>query len=269
MITDPALPNLDPSWPDQAPCGMLLLDADGLATWCNATLERLSGMTRAEILGLSAEQLGRFVAPEGKLILNHGGRERWLHLSRQPDGLGRTLLTYQDLAREQELELQIERLSHQVEDLKLTDDLTGLLNRRAVTQALDQQISRSRRYQNPLSVVLVHVGLQPEATAPTDDVRNKILLGVSRFLRDRLRWVDQIGRWENNVFVMVLPETSEEEAHNLVEKIIDENGLILLPAPFTPTDLDLAFGIGRWRKGDDIRTLLRSVLAKLQTEDAA
>ena len=155
-----------------------------------------------------------------------------------------------------------------MEELKLTDDLTGLPNRRAISQALDLHISRSRRYQNPLSTALIHIdlrewnGVQPLSSEP-------VVLAVSRFLRDRLRWVDQIARWDENVFLLVLPETTEADARQLLEKIVGEQQGMELPESVGDLRPQLTFGLACWRKGDDMRTLLRHTLADLQQNSTA
>jgi GGDEF domain-containing protein len=93
-----------------------------------------------------------------------------------------------------------------------------------------------------------------------------LVLAVSRYLRDRLRWVDQIGRWEDNIFVLVLPETGKDETDGLVDKIRNEQTNMLLPAPFDETRPSLSFGTAYWQKGDDMRTLLRRATQQLADE---
>ena len=174
-----------------------------------------------------------------------------------------TLLVFQDITEQQRLDSENQRLRQQVQDLKLNDDLTGLPNKRAITQALELQISRSRRYQNPLSLVLVHVGLDDEQIRTLQTGVEPVVLGVSRYLRDRLRWVDQIGRWDENIFVLVLPETGEQETNGLVDKIRNEQAAMLLPEPFDKIRPSLSFGVAYWQKGDDMRTLLRRATSEL------
>lgn len=202
---------------------------------------------------LSDEPRGLYVAPDGA----HLYRE----LFTSADGV-RTLVTI-DLTEAERLADENARLRRQVEELTLTDALTGLPNRRAISQSLDLHISRSRRYQNPLSVVFVHVDSAGADTA-AETLDDTTLLAVSRFLRDRLRWVDQVGRWDDPVFLAVLPETTEEDARGLVEKIASEETAMLLPDCSPDKRPRLAFGIACWAKGDDQRTLLRGALRDLE-----
>jgi GGDEF domain-containing protein len=96
-----------------------------------------------------------------------------------------------------------------------------------------------------------------------------VTLSVSRFLRDRLRWVDQIARWEDQLFLLVLPETSESDARGLLNKIAAEQDYMVLPEALGKLRPQLTFGMACWTKGDDIRTLLRKALHDLQEAGGA
>jgi len=254
---------------DNAPCGMALLDSDGNVSWVNHALGEMVGIPSKDLLGQCVSNLpdmaSRALFTEHDLIQLHdsSGSERWLQRKRQIEQ-GESLLVFHDVTEQQRLSTENERLRRQVAELKLTDDLTGLPNKRAISQALDLQISRSRRYQNPLSLVMVHVALDDDQIEILNGGADPLLLGVSRFLRDRLRWVDHIGRWEDNIFILVLPETELADAQGLVEKIIAEQDSMQLPKPFEKLKPTLSFGLGRWKKGDDMRTLMQQVIADLK-----
>ena len=204
-------------------------------------------------------------AEETLLQIHAGDGERWLRRESHP-GDSETLLLLHDVTLQTRLDSENQRLRQQVQDLKLNDELTGLPNKRAITQALEMQISRSRRYQNPLSVVMVHIALDDSQIETVSGGADPLVLGVSRFLRDRLRWVDQIGRWEDNIFILVLPETERADALGLVEKIRAEQNSLQLPAPLEGVRPVLSFGTACWEKGNDMRTLLRQVTQDLIDE---
>jgi diguanylate cyclase (GGDEF)-like protein len=244
-------------------CGLALLDHQDRFEWMN---ERLAGllaaaadsMTGRGVDQLPADRQAWFQETAGRFQwTDPRGHVRWLQPERHAAG-DKTLLVLRDVTAEQDLLTENRRLRRQIEELKLTDDLTGLPNRRAITQALELQISRSRRYRNPLSIVLVHAAVPDEQIERLQGDAAPLVLGVSQFLRDRLRWVDQIGRWEDNIFLLVLPETKLEDARALVDKIDTELSDRTLPAPLDTLNPALSFGLGVWHKGDDLRTLLQA-----------
>jgi diguanylate cyclase (GGDEF)-like protein len=257
---------IDQSLLENLSFGLLLLETDDRISWANAGAARLLGKPVAELIGRAAGDVATTMQPllgsEPRLLQDAGGK-RWLRRELHSGSGGQRLLVLADVTAQQQLADENSRLHQQVEDLQLTDELTGLPNKRAISQALDLHISRSRRYQNPLSVVLVHVDLQK-----ADDVQplspDPVTLSVSRFLRDRLRWVDQIARWEDKMFLLVLPETAEADARGLLNKIAAEQDYMVLPEALGKLRPQLTFGMACWTKGDDIRTLLRKALRDLQ-----
>lgn len=248
------------------PLGLLLLDPDGRIAWLNEGMHELLGMPDAELIGKSVAQLPQqtqlLLSSEPRLFHVPASR-RWLSREVRRGDDGQRLMIVLDVSAQEELAEENARLRQQVEDLKLTDELTGLPNKRAISQALDLHISRSRRYQNPLSVALVHVDLQAMAGVQALSAEPAVL-ATSRFLRDRLRWVDQIARWEDNIFLLVLPETTQADANGLLEKVASEQDSMALPESCGDMRPKLTFGLGCWKKGDDMRTLLRSAVRNLQ-----
>ena len=252
-------------------CGLALLDAEGRIEWVNDQLASLLGKDAESLTGLApealpTEQQAWFSGNQTPLQARNPEGQNTLHRIERRAAGDKSLLVMRDVTAEDDLRRENRLLHQQIQDLKLTDDLTGLPNRRAISQALELQISRSRRYRNPLSVVLVHIGLQDDQVELLRDSADPLVLGVSRFLRDRLRWVDQIGRWEENIFLLVLPETEQADARGLVSKISSELSDMQLPPPLEGVKPVLSFGVGVWQKGDDLRTLLRSASQDLAAE---
>lgn len=247
--------------------GLVEFDADGRVNRLDATMQRLLGDDAGTVVGRTAGECAAEIRPllsgEPRTLRVEPGDTRLYREVRAAADGGQVLVTI-DLTEAERLAEENARLRRQVEELTLTDELTGLPNRRAIGQALDLHISRSRRYQNPLSVVFVHVEVAGHPSAQPDDAT---ILAVSRFLRDRLRWVDQVGRWDDVVFLAVLPETTETDARGLVEKIAGEESAMLLPDRSPDARPRLGFGVACWSKGDDQRTLLRGALRDLGADD--
>lgn len=263
--------HIDQNLLQDLPFGLLYIDTDGRIASVNTAAGDLLGMQPGDLLGrrpaelpASAQQL---LATEPQLF-HDLANQRWLRRQARDGADGDCLLLLNDVSEQEKLAEENARLRQQVDDLKLTDELTGLPNRRAISQALDLHVSRSRRYQNPLSIVLVSVDLQKLASVRPLSIE-PVALAVSRFLRDRLRWVDQIGRWDDDLFLLVLPETTEPHARGLVDKIIAEQGSMQLPEPHDDLRPHLGFGIAHWTKGNDMRTLLRAASEDMQRHGSA
>ncbi|RMG34419.1 MAG: diguanylate cyclase [Gammaproteobacteria bacterium] len=234
--------------------GVALIDARGRIEWANDSFAERLGEPAESLPGVSLDDLAQqldWLDADAPVAVG----ARHLLPERIPAG-DKTLLVLHDVS-------ELQRLREENAALRLTDDLTGLPNRRAITQALEQQISRSRRYGNPLAVVLVQLGVAEQQIELLGDSADQLALGIARFLRDRLRWVDQIGRWDDDLFLLVLPETTREDADQLTSKIHRELEALRLPAPLETLSPQLHFGIATWAKGDDLRTLLRTASREL------
>ena len=254
--------NIDLNCFEQAGIGVCMQTPDKEISWGNQTLADWLGINKQSLSDPGIKD-SLFQDSLPLLVVSPTGNERWLQRQTLSCDDGRTLCLFQDITLEQSLNKDNVRLEQQVKELKLTDNLTGLANRRSITQALEHQITRSRRYQNPLSAVMVYLDTNSNLR---DESSDQITLAVSHFLRDRLRWVDQIGRWDDNVFLMILPETSLEDTQSLIEKILNEKSAIRIPVDINDPAMELSFGVACWQKGMDMRTLLNAVLENLKAQ---
>ncbi|MCB1857446.1 MAG: diguanylate cyclase [Gammaproteobacteria bacterium] len=260
--------DLAETWLNSCPCGALSLDDQGKIQYLNPALEKMLDISAAQLVGLSPSSAcpplpkGLFEA-SGLLQLTgpEAGRERWLDCSVHPSGPGRAAIHFfVDVTELVTLRRDRLKLQQQVEDLTITDELTGLANQRALNRALSAQVTRSRRYQNPLSLALLEI---TETNGTQADLSDDTILAASRFLRDRFRWVDVIARWDNNHFVIILPETNHEQAVDLISGISRGFGELELNDLGHHHPLVLRYGIAQWLKGNDTRILMERAAESL------
>jgi two-component system cell cycle response regulator len=108
----------------------------------------------------------------------------------------------------------------ELERLSITDQLTGLYNRRFFDQAFDSELRRSSRYQHPLSVLMFdidHFKLVNDTHGhPAGD---RILQEFAAILKKHLRETDIIARYGGEEFVAILPETDIRIATIIGERL--------------------------------------------------
>jgi two-component system cell cycle response regulator len=107
-----------------------------------------------------------------------------------------------------------------LEALAHTDPLTHLLNRRALTIRLSAELERVRRYNSPLTMLLIdldHFKMVNDTYGHL--VGDEVLRGIAMILQRSLRSVDMVARYGGEEFVVVLPETSEQGAVAFAERI--------------------------------------------------
>ena len=114
----------------------------------------------------------------------------------------------------------LQRLSEQFEQQALHDPLTRLPNRRGIQQHLNFELARIDRNGRPFSVVLAdidHFKLINDTYG--HDNGDNVLVRISKLFVQRLRKQDQVARWGGEEFLFVLPDTPENNAVMLANKI--------------------------------------------------
>jgi diguanylate cyclase (GGDEF)-like protein len=100
------------------------------------------------------------------------------------------------------------------------DALTGVANRRSFLQSGAVELARARRYDRPLSLLILEAD---HFKAITDtyghDVGNEVLKAMTGVLDQGLRSIDEVGRLRGEEFAVLLPETTLAEAVNLAERL--------------------------------------------------
>jgi diguanylate cyclase (GGDEF)-like protein len=255
------------------PIAMLILDESGRIERFNRALQEMIGVEPDVLLGCDVESLSH---PNLRVLFDNHGRIKIPHTGNSgrifqclaaevPEGSGRTLHCYQEISQLHHLEAENRQLRLQVEELSITDELTGLPNRRLLGQALNTQVTRSRRYENPLCLAVVEV----TSTKPPHRPSDNIILAISRFLRDRLRWADMIARWSERQFVLLLPETTMVDGQRLLHKIrLGFSDSLVREEEEWPA-IQLHIGLAEWQKGNDARLLMKRAMETLEAERAA
>jgi diguanylate cyclase (GGDEF)-like protein len=110
----------------------------------------------------------------------------------------------------------------QLELMVSTDLVTGLLNRRATDEQLGSLISRSRRHDAALSVLLVDIdGFRELNAVHGSAVGDEVLEAVAARVSEALREEDLIGRWGGDEMLVLAPDTAADGALTLCERIRD------------------------------------------------
>jgi two-component system cell cycle response regulator len=112
------------------------------------------------------------------------------------------------------------RLFDRVRDLSLRDGLTGLYNHRHSMEVVEDEFERASRYGTPLSLLMID--LDHFKTFNDDNghlAGDAALKTVGRLLSEALRAVDTLGRYGGEEFVSVLPQTGDEAARLIAERL--------------------------------------------------
>lgn len=161
------------------------------------------------------------------------------------------------------LEENLRKASERLEWQTLIDDLTGLMNRRAIYQIGRQEIARASRGGSHLTVLFLDLDKFKQVNDTYGhQTGDEALKMTARLLQDNIRDYDEVGRWAGDEFIAVLPDTTEEEAMEVAGRVLHafqcealalKGGVKIL--------LNASIGLHTWAPGDkdapDMDTLAR------------
>lgn len=115
--------------------------------------------------------------------------------------------------------LKIRELRDKLKTLSTTDELTGLHNRKYLLERMEQEISRSKRYGTALSVLLFDLDFFKVVNDIYGYEWGDVLLkSIADKLKQLIRKEDILTRYGDEEFIVVLPNTSEDNAFLFAER---------------------------------------------------
>jgi diguanylate cyclase (GGDEF)-like protein len=115
---------------------------------------------------------------------------------------------------------QIIQLNAKLEQLAMTDELTGLFNRRLFFERGTEEIQRSQRYKTQLSLLMMDIDdFKSVNDTYGHDAGDRMLCCVAKTLQRCKRSVDLLARLGGEEFGILLPNTDEKDAMKLAERL--------------------------------------------------
>ncbi|MBY0467123.1 MAG: diguanylate cyclase [Burkholderiales bacterium] len=112
-------------------------------------------------------------------------------------------------------------LNAKLKHLSVTDELTGLTNRHGLDRAFQAELERVRRYQRPMTVILLDID---HFKTVNDDMGHlmgdKVLVDFARLLQAAARQVDTVCRFGGEEFLIICHETPPDQALELAERVL-------------------------------------------------
>ncbi len=235
------------------PCAIALEDGAGTLLWLNRELAQRLGLPPSSAVGKSLADLPvkwSHDAESGESVYEFSNEPETPPLAcrRLPLDSGFVACLFQPEPRPKGSLDSIVSLLH---GRMSTDSETGTLDRASIMRVLQSEVSRSRRYANPLSVVYLRV----KPAGPVGDT-SVLMASAASCLRDETRWADNIGRYAPDAFLLVLPETEGGSANAFIDKLHDGR----------PTDAGYSWqtGLAQWTKGEDATFLIERAKSALR-----
>ncbi|MFY0666296.1 MAG: diguanylate cyclase [Natronospirillum sp.] len=248
--------------PDDFPCACLVTaspDRKGgrELQYVNAYAEKLLGLPRDVLVG---RNLAELLTPASNIMLDtyllplllHEGKCEEIMLDlRGADGKvipvvinaelnggkeGHICWSLFSATRRNQLDQELVRARRQLEahseklyQLSITDELTGLVNRRQLKRRAEQLLAQARRSNSPVSVVVLDIDNFKQVNDTEGHLAgDEILKRLADVLRDHARESDVVGRYGGEEFSMVLPDSTESDALIFAQRLHELVGSILV-----------------------------------------
>ncbi len=248
------------------PIAMLLIADNGKIQDFNRAFAALLGEAASTLKdaapanGLVAPLLGtgtvvNWIMPDGD--------ERWLAVESYAieHAPGVSARFYQDVTEKLRLKKERDALQALLKKQAIYDEQRpSLLSRYGLQVSLEPLVSRSRRYNSPLSLVCVNID--------TDRDHDKAITKITYLLKDQTRWADLVGCNENHDFILILQESTQDAALQLVDKLVSR---ITQMNQAAESEIRACFGITQCQRNDDATSMLEraeSALTEARQNDS-
>ena len=144
------------------------------------------------------------------------------------------------------------RMEEELKKLAAIDPLTGADNRRSFLQRLHDEISRSRRYETPLSLIMLDIDHFKNINDSFGHIAgDDALKGLAATCREALRSTDILGRLGGEEFAVVLPHTGADAAFDTADRLRVRLGQSIFNTESGPVNFTVSAGVTELRPDEE------------------
>lgn len=114
----------------------------------------------------------------------------------------------------------LKKTNEELQEISITDSLTGLYNRRYMMEALTNEVSRASRMQHNFAVLMIDIDHFKQYNDTYGHLAgDELLTKISAIFRESIRDMDLAARYGGEEFLIILPEHGAEAAMRVAERI--------------------------------------------------
>jgi diguanylate cyclase len=161
--------------------------------------------------------------------------------------------------RVQDMEQETEGLQARVQsahEQALTDALTGIPNRQAYDERIEQEFARWKRFETPLALLVWDVDYFKKINDTYGHMAgDKVLQAIARVLGGHIRETDFLARYGGEEFAMMMPGATAAVALKAADKLRREVETCGFHYHGTDVTITISCGISQFRTGDTTETV--------------
>ncbi len=252
---------------DNCADGVVIVSADHIIAYMNSSALAMFGYAGENLVGQplsmlipreyrashaalvdgfrDSQQGGRFM--EGRRMQTYGrnsdGSAFPVSVSILKSGRGSTaalVAIVRDITEQKMIENELARLAS-------IDPLTGILNRRTFLLRAEEECARSQRHKHPMAIAMLDIDhFKSINDRYGHAVGDRAIRHVADTVAARLRKPDVFGRWGGEEFALLLPDTDEDNALNLAQRLrqdVEQSPLGLEASHEPPLCMAVSIGV--------------------------
>lgn len=256
--------------------GVYLVDPEGRLIFANPEAERLLGygfqdMAGELVLHAIYKQYadGTFFTPEGTQLVTaiqigqsyddddcvfvcKSGRLMPVSLACRPvitgGKLEGTVIAFHDITEQKKHQKSLQTINALLERQASTDALTGIYNRLKFSKLLALEISRARRYQSSMAIIMFDIDKFKDINDTYGhQTGDSVLIDMARVINANIRTTDIFARWGGEEFMIIAPNCTLEQGMQFAEilRIRVAEKIFSVPKAVTAS-----FGVSAFRSDD-------------------
>jgi diguanylate cyclase (GGDEF)-like protein len=140
---------------------------------------------------------------------------------------------------------QLQDMNRKLEELSITDGLTGLFNHRHFWNILNTELTRVNLYQGDLALLLIDLDDFKRVNDQFGHTVGDLLLqSVARIMKETVRETDIVARYGGEEFTILLPDTDQKGVKNVTEKIRSRVEALRFKVPETDITISVTVSVG-------------------------
>lgn len=141
------------------------------------------------------------------------------------------------------------------------DVFSRIFSKERLNEHLEYELARSRRYHAPFGVIVLDIDNLDDLTEADDGRgRFKLLQDVGYLLRNSIRQVDILGRWDGESFLIICPHSSVDALFTVAEHL----RVLVADEDFGGSlHLTASLGFSIFQEDDSLETLVNRALGGL------
>jgi polar amino acid transport system substrate-binding protein len=155
-----------------------------------------------------------------------------------------------EIKRRKQIEIKLSNFAN-------NDSLTNIYNRRKIEELCENELKRSERYENELSLIFFDIN---DFKIINDKLGHhkgdEVLIKIANIISQNIRSSDYFGRWGGDEFLIILPQTNISKTKNIIETLENK----LKDSDFNldkNMKISCSFGLAEYEKNDTLDSLLR------------